>query len=712
MAGENTNAGERAPALIEAFVRQLVVTNKAVSLYPLSSTIPRENATVALESLSNALAEYPDLTLSVNKQGLYFDGLPIFPGQQTFLMFAKELYHRRLALVRFHAGTSIDDLIGFLAIMKSSADEILAAGGYEAMMWEQGISTVTVQETQVSLIDQGTRASVDSDADAPTTAVDIRPEAVRSREWIELARVSANDSDLVRYLVDGDGEGEPGVGGLGRRFTELAHMAAENTGATSDRLMHLFADALWSLDPDLRLDLLENGLLPGARSDEALAKGMRRLDLDEIMRMLASSGESFDERKSGFMRAIKNLLQITQVDRETISHAATGALVEAGADEDEATRLVNEAVPTKLKVRHARNAPRTMDSAATLVLQLVGRTPQTQLADGEADPEVAELQEEALAGVAEADIIAALVSLACLESRETQFANMMSVLEDSLDALVARGEIETAAEAAITLMHAAKNPKLSGQQRVRLQNAVARFARQEDIKAITHTLRIYEPGQSEYEAAQRLLATLGVFAVKPLLDQLAAEQDRAERKALVDLISERATQFLPELTSQIADPRWYFVRNIVAILGSSKAPEALGPLERTLRHSEPRVRRETIRSLSLIHDRRSTELLSAALDDDDAQNVQLAARYLGLSKARGAVGALEMVARGEGRGNRENGPRIEAIEALGRMGAVESLPTLQAIARKRAIIGAAKQRELRTAAQSAISAIERQGVES
>jgi hypothetical protein len=39
------------------------------------------------------------------------------------------------------------------------------------------------------------------------------------------------------------------------------------------------------------------------------------------------------------------------------------------------------------------------------------------------------------------------------------------------------------------------------------------------------------------------------------------------------------------------------------------------------------------------------------------------------------------------------------------MGAVEALPTLEALARKRAFIGAARVRELRTAAKAAVTTI-------
>jgi HEAT repeat protein len=193
------------------------------------------------------------------------------------------------------------------------------------------------------------------------------------------------------------------------------------------------------------------------------------------------------------------------------------------------------------------------------------------------------------------------------------------------------------------------------------------------------------------------------------LELLADEQDRGERKALVDLISRNAEQYVPELSTHVSDNRWYFVRNVVAILGSTKSPAALGALERTLRYNDARVRRETIRALSLIPDRMAIQMLVASLSDEDASNVQLAARHLGLRGMHDAVRALEQVAQGEGRGNRENGPRIEAIEALGKIGAIESIPVLEAIVRKRSLIGAAKRRELKAAASAAITAIRTKG---
>ena len=56
-----------APPIIEQFIRQLLVTNKAVALYPPSSTIPRDTASDTVNLLREALREQSDVRLIVTK---------------------------------------------------------------------------------------------------------------------------------------------------------------------------------------------------------------------------------------------------------------------------------------------------------------------------------------------------------------------------------------------------------------------------------------------------------------------------------------------------------------------------------------------------------------------------------------------------------------------------------------------------------------------
>jgi hypothetical protein len=225
------------------------------------------------------------------------------------------------------------------------------------------------------------------------------------------------------------------------------------------------------------------------------------------------------------------------------------------------------------------------------------------------------------------------------------------------------------------------------------------------MRKVTAALRLYSSDSPEYRSCRRLLSVLGETTLDSLLEVLAEEPDMSARKAVVDLISVVAVRHIAQLGVRVTDRRWYLVRNVVSILGATRSPEALPFLQRTLRHTDARVRRETVRALAAVRVGMSDSLLAAALADEDAQNVQLAVRYLGTLDCRGAVPALEDVARGIGRGNRELGPRVDAVEALGRLGAPSSRDVLRELARRRWFAFAGRDRAVRAAAASALRVI-------
>jgi HEAT repeat protein len=222
---------------------------------------------------------------------------------------------------------------------------------------------------------------------------------------------------------------------------------------------------------------------------------------------------------------------------------------------------------------------------------------------------------------------------------------------------------------------------------------------------VTTALRRYRSDSAEYLACRRLLSVLGDSMIDPLLEVLADEQDMTSRKALIELISSSAHDYIPELGARLTDHRWYLVRNVVAILGSTHSSEALPFLQRTLRHSDARVRRETIRALAGIRGPLAGSMLAAALNDADAQNVQAAARYLGLVGAMSAVPALEQVALGESLGNHETPVRVEAIGALAKLGSPTSVAVMNELTRKKGLFGGGQPREIRDAALAAIPAL-------
>lgn len=701
------------PANVERFVRQLVVTYKAVMLYPPASTIPRDNATDTIRLLSDIFRERAELRFLIQKNGMYFGDVPVFPGQSAFTNFAQELYHRGLAEVRFHTGIDARDIVSFLGILKNTPQEVAAAGGFEARLWELGVDTVTVAEAQLSLVD----APVLGDTpDEPaqrlsTPEIDELLAAAyggRPRDQRVLTRFMGDSSAVKDYLTEtfaGRGDRNAAMIAVGESFSELAQVASTQDIEERLQLFRSLAESLMDLDPDMRRDLLVDHVLPEAKTSDAVASVVRQMDVDAVCRMLVDGLDADQVSREGLARAIRNLAQISMSSREDVVNAAGAAMRGAGFSEGVVGSVIETAAPSRLEVRDASAKPGGEEQPVEAIFKLMdlAPTPVKTFVDG--NPGVVKLQEEARRGITDGDIIGALVSLVALDPREGPFATTMSMLEDSLELLIERGDLDVAADASETLLAAIDNTELTPEQQNRLRKSLERFGETRNVRSIVQALRLYPPGSAENHAARRLLDVLGSDVISPLLEQLANEPDMASRKAMVDLLSELASEHIQELGRHISDPRWYVSRNVVSILGATHSSAALHYLERTIRHAEPRVRRETIRALSGIQDRLAVEMLMAALQDDDPQNVQLAARYLGATGERRSVAALELVARGEGRGNRDTGPRVEAIEALGRLGAREAMPTLEALSGKRAVFRQAQARELRAAADSAIARI-------
>jgi hypothetical protein len=712
-----TSKPQRAPALVERFIKQLNITYKAVRLYPSSSHIPRENASVTVQSLGLVLQRQPTMVLAVSKDGFLYEDVAVFPPVGPFASFAREFYSRNVAEVRFHAGCTDSEIAEFLTVMDMPPEEISAAGGLSAALWERQVSQITVVEVSSHIVDADEPVSAEEpetpseDAEGEWPPGPERFEEIvrgaaagRPRDRRLLVRAVSHEGVLGSYLREsGTSRGvAPTEEELAGRIATLAHSIQYELPEEREALLRSLAEAVLDLDPAQRDSMLTRRLLSEARRDESIAQVMRQMSLDEVLDALLSDLPETAESRAGLIRAIRNLALISMASsRETLLGSAERSMIAHGMTPADAEQIIAAALPARLESTGRERAPGS--DPVESVLRLLDLTPGGP-ATYAYDEGIATLRVEAGRGLTDGDVLGALVSIATLETRPAEFGAVMHLLDESLGLLIDEQEFEVAADAAEALTVAALDPAIDADHRRRMSELLRVLAKPEAMRSITGAMRVHRHDSDEHAACRRLLTALGAQTIAPLLEVLADEPDMAARKSMVELISSLARDNVEELGLRVADKRWYFVRNVVAILGATRDPLALPFLERTLRHGDNRVRRETIRSAASIRDARSDAMLIAALGDEDAANVQLAARYLGLLRVRGAVPNLERLARGEGRGNRENGPRIEAIETLGRIGAPSCLRTLEDLSRQRGFIGA-RTRDIRTAAAAALQVV-------
>jgi len=696
---------DKAPEVVERFLKALIVANKAVGLYPPSSTIPRDTSEAAATILREALQQRSELVLGVAKEGMTFDGEVVVPGRSAYTDFALELYNRRLADVRFHVGATGQDVLSFLSVLRHSPDEIDAVGGFESRLWDQNVTAITVTAVRVTIVEASPQHSTGESARLTRTQIDTALGLTRGakRDRYVLARFLDEPAAVADYLGDLFEETES-VQQVAARFALLA-AAREIGGGSDDSVPKNLAAALTLMDESLRTGILLHEILPESRANKHVAAVLRQLDVDGLFRMVVAGVDPGDPPIAVLARAVRHVGALLAGSPGDIETAARAAMRGAGLSDEDVSRVLGAARPETVTV--TQQQPVTDDAGVAHVVTHAFEP----LSDEELDtlPELGALRMEVARGVTDGDVALALTMLIAAGCLPHHFDSTMKSLEAALDLMIERDELEAAADVAEALNAVARDPRCTDDQRLRLEAAIGHLAKTSDVKSIVGALRAGAANETRRATAARVLDSLGSRAIEPMLDLLADEQDMAGRKSLIDLLSEMAPRHIAEVGRHAADPRWYVVRNVVSILGATRSSAAIPYLERTLRNPEARVRRETVRALANINDRFAHQMLVAALTDEDPQNVQLAARYLGSAKVDIAIPALERVARGEGFGNRDPGPRVEAIEALGRMGAVSALPTLEALAGRRSLLQATKVRELRAAAVSAVARIKSAG---
>ncbi|MBE0476270.1 MAG: HEAT repeat domain-containing protein [Coriobacteriia bacterium] len=706
---ERRRQARKVPSSVERFLKQLVVTYKAVALYPPQSSIPRESAARAVALLRHVLQSRPDVRFEVGKEGLLHQGRVVFPGQSAYQAFARELYHRNLAEMRFHAGADVSDILGALSLAQVPPDEIAEAGGFEAGLWERQVDAVTVTEVSARVYDAGAgpaEGAVSGEEWPPGPAeieqLLLGAWARKGRDHVLLERVLSDPRAIGLYLAEAGGGGMRPSAAVAGRLDSLAHAVEESAPEKRAAMFRAIAEAVLGLEPDLRREVLRGRMLPEARNDEPVAQVLRQMSVDQVAAILVEGFASREETREGLARAIRNLVRIGPAGLDEVVNAVGAAMRGQGVPEDRLSGALEAITPSRLEVREraSRGGERPIES----IVRLVDLTPAGHLLEHEDDPGLKALRAEVARGFTDGDVLMALVGLVALDAPLDAFGSVMSMVEDGTATLLERGEFEVAADVAEALTRVQAQGSLDDAQHGRVARTVGAMATVEQMAMLNHAFRVFPEGSVEHDACERLLAVLGGHVLEPMLEVLAGEQDMAARKSAVDLMSTIAGGFVEELGAHVGDERWYFVRNVVSILGRTRRPEVVPYLERTLRHRDARVRRETIRAAAGVRDRMADEMLIAALADEDAQNVSIAARYLGLGMVRGSVGALLQVARGEGYGNRDLGARVEAIEALGRIADPSVLPALEAMTGRRALLRG-RGRELRTAALAAVTAI-------
>lgn len=125
---------------------------KAMGFYPAGHPLRAESLRLAFVSLREAVGEEP-LLLAIGKGGFTrSDGEAAVEDNPMAQALARELFIRRVRRLAFLTDLSLADLESFLGLLSLDHRSIPSAGGMEALMAQQGITTIWANEIDLTAI--------------------------------------------------------------------------------------------------------------------------------------------------------------------------------------------------------------------------------------------------------------------------------------------------------------------------------------------------------------------------------------------------------------------------------------------------------------------------------------------------------------------------------------------------------------------------------
>jgi len=597
------------------------------SAYPSDHPVLVTAAERLTHALAGVLARRTTLTLGIARRQFIIDGVATDPGNGLLGNLAQRFHRHRIAALRVDRGITQAEVTKLLAALGIDARRDPGPLGFqpeEARRWA-GAELYPAQYNRLELSEDPGEAT----SEGESTEIQL---------WLELARAALPEGSET----DQAGSSHPGVlaAAINRRVREVSYdqtvvsylmRVAEEVavGETVEQawLRRRLSRLIASLDPAALERLLQvAGNEPHQRRFVIAAS--QTLAADAVLKVVQAAGQSSNQHVSdSLMRLLGKLAQHAESDARELSEAADTALRE------NVDRLVSdwdledpnpEAYGSALQqmARHTKAYAPPAGSGQALALD-PEQVLRIGLEIGELGPRVHAAAERLVA-----------------EGRTR-------LLTDLLDGAAKAGAPTEAIWRSLVL------PEL-----------LARELGQQPV---------------DFAVVESLVARLKADASAPLLDALAASEDRSTRWNLLRILGEVGAPAAPAVAARLPDTPWFVQRNLLLLMGRlGPWPDGFSPMP-YISHREPRVRREAFRLLLDSSDTREAAILHALSDPDSG----ILTMVLGAVLPTCPPNALPLLDRIAHDPSREPEVRLLAVRALATCPDPDRVRRLVVIARQR-----------------------------
>lgn len=422
---------------------------------------------------------------------------------------------------------------------------------------------------------------------------------------------------------------------------------------------------------------------------------LRKSELKTLGRALALAPE--DIILAGGLSSVLGKDKVPNVEIEELSFkdAERAAIEQKKVQKNKNQRYPFAYCPIPIKPQE--NAPQTPDGEkaqvklASASLSEIAKAATMTSSFGEL---VIEGDPQLMEATASEDIALTLLNLLREEAERPLFIDTAGLLRDTLATLCDAGQIDVV----IGVMERLNDIRRgSAKEGWRIDSLAAVFKSLGKHKAIK-TMVSYLADRGIEDRDVKVLLLLGRDALRQTIELLAIEEDMKKRRQLISLLKKICSGNLNLLTTYLTDSRWYFVRNLVDIIGHVGGEKAVPYVTRTLAHPHQQVRLSCLRALYMIGNPEAFRQITRYLSmERDTKLRKMAVSLLGESEA--AVDALERIV--ENRNFKQDNLEIkeEAVNALATIGTPEARAALKKLARRRHLFRRKRWKQLQALAR-------------
>lgn len=663
---------------ISATTGDLYLTRRLWTAYPSGHPVVQNALQKLLVSYQKLLELQAGFSIGVTRDGLLLGDDYIDKANQSCRALAATLFERGIGTLIVRQQPTLDDLTQLLQILAMKREDILAAGGIETIWQQTGCTALELRGIRYDRFSGTEESKLEATADngnlwerfvrllmrgqvglsGHDQAGETRPEVLAANLNALFAQRLGSGSGLSSNTI------RDSLAAMQAIVSERGSAATGDTDSRSPgsapypstREQAGLAAFIAALDPALRRQILDGFCETGTIDIAATEALFRHLGPGMLQETYATA-----DQYSAAPELLKTLL------RKLAPQMTSAYEISSGEEE------VRDKV--RVLLQEHRQETYIPDDYFAGLQNLLGEAPLCQVDPSTIRELLATLDTSAIETRGSEIILQLVVSAPGGESSQELIQNLSDMCGYFLE-LGDYGQV-------LRILSQAAAPQVPQPLRLALREA---FSRREFLDEILSGLTIW--GKPKYDHVGLLIQVIGRPFIDPLLDRLAEEEAMSLRRFMMDRVLAFGDAARPALLERLSDARWYVLRNIIVMLRSLAPGQEADRLRPLMKHANPKVRQEVLKSLLLSGDPVAQRQMLRDLDSSDRET-QLAALNLverSSSTPELAKKLLQLLTTG-GYSPVEYELKAACVQALAEIGRAEVLPELTKLLGGRSLLG-------------------------